>query len=74
MAISEAMLAQALLEYFQQHEEEFGEFLLERWNLDDGYVIWREDTRNRRLNVRVRILSQGGGIKAEDDYFIRIER
>jgi hypothetical protein len=38
MAIGDGMLAQALLDYFDQHTEEFEKFLLDRAAIGDGYV------------------------------------
>ena len=43
MAIGDGMLAQALLDYFDQHTEEFEKFLLDRAAIGDGYVIWKGD-------------------------------
>ena len=46
MAIGDGMLAQVLLDYFQQHAEEFEQFVLERAGIGEGYVRWRgEETR-----------------------------
>ncbi len=73
MAITEAMLAQALLKYFQQHKEEFEEFLDESYHLGDVYVTWRPDPTDRRILVNVR--REGtGGMLSERDLAIRIER
>ena len=73
MAISEAMLAQAVLEYFEQHAEEFEKFLLNRYRIDNGYVSWGEDIRNQRLRLTATRLAQSGEIVSERDYHIRIE-
>ena len=72
MAISEAMIAQAFLEYFQRHAEEFEEFLFERFNIDEGIVSWGEDKTNKKLLLTVSTYSQDGARKSEDDYIISI--
>ncbi len=72
MAISDAMVAQALLEYLQQHSEEFEEFLFERYHLDDGYVNFSADEENGRLLLRVTRVAQDGQKLSERDYAIRI--
>jgi hypothetical protein len=74
MAISEAMMAQALFDYFQQHEKCFEEFILERCNIDDGFVSWGGDNTNKRLLLIVTKRAQDGGILAESDYAINITR
>jgi hypothetical protein len=73
MAISNAMLAQALLEYFQQNAESFGAFLTGRFQIDDGYVTWSEDARNKRLLVTVTIKAQDGETLSQRVYAIKIE-
>jgi hypothetical protein len=74
MALSEAMLAQALLEYFGQHAEGFEKFLVDRYDIAHGYVTWSEDLGNRRLLVRVGRESQAGGIVWDNEYAVRLER
>lgn len=74
MAISEVMIAQAFLEYFQQYAEEFEKFLLDRYDIDDGIVSWREDKTNKRLLLTISQVSQGGEKKSEDEYAINITR
>ena len=54
MAIGNGMLAQALLDYFDQHTEECKTFLLDRAAIADGYVIWKGDTPNKRSCSRSR--------------------
>jgi hypothetical protein len=74
MAISEAMIVRAILEYFQHRSEEFEKFLLDRYDIDDGIVSWREDKMNKRLLLTVSKYSQDGGKQSEDDYAISITR
>jgi hypothetical protein len=74
MAISEAMLAQALLEFFRQQAKEFEEFLLERYNIDNGDVTWSEDRKNRRLLLTVTTRAQDDQPVSEYEYNLRIER
>jgi len=49
MAIGDGMLAQVLLDYFQQHADEFEQFLLERAGITEGYVRWRGEETPKRL-------------------------
>ena len=73
MTISNAMLAQGLLDYFQQHAKEFEDFLMERFDIGDGYVTWREDERNKRLVLTVTRKAEDMGTLSEREYAIRIE-
>lgn len=74
MAISEAMLAQALTEYLQQHAGELSEFLFDRFEEGDGYVTLSGDKIDRMLSLMVTKLSQDGSIVSEHRYSIRVER
>lgn len=74
MAISAAMLAQALLEFLQAHTKDFEEFSLDRWNIDDGQISFGENGTKKRLLCRVTRRAQDGGTLAEDEYAITIER
>jgi hypothetical protein len=47
MAIGDGMLAQVLLDYFQQHADEFEQFVLERAGIGEGYVRWRERSHRK---------------------------
>jgi hypothetical protein len=73
MSISDAMLAQSLLDYFEQHTKEFEDFLIERFRIDDGYVAWREDKENKRLLLTVTKKAQGGETLSQRDYAISVE-
>jgi hypothetical protein len=74
MAISEAMLAQALTEYLQQHAGELSEFLFDRFEEGDGYVTLSGDRIDRMLSLMITKLSQDGSIVSEHRYSIRVER
>jgi hypothetical protein len=52
MAIGDGMLAQVLLDYFQQHAEEFEQFVLERAGISEGYVRWRGEEPQKRLVLK----------------------
>ena len=73
MAIGDGMLAQALLDYFQQHAEEFEQFLLERAGIGEGYVRWRGDEVHKRLVLKVTTLGSGPSIVSEREYAMKIE-
>jgi hypothetical protein len=74
MSISEAMLAQALFQYLEQHAEQFQEFLSERYDTADLVVTWHEDPPNKRLLALVRRMAQDESPYAENEYSLRIER
>ena len=73
MAIGDGMLAQALLDYFDQHTEEFETFLLDRAAIADGYVLWKGDTPNKRLLLTFTILGWDGCKRSARDYALKIE-
>jgi hypothetical protein len=77
MAITEAMLAQALLDYFQQERviEDFEVFLEQSYDLGgDVEVSWHDCVSGRVLAVEVRRFSQGGGITWERPFTMKIEK
>ena len=74
MAISEAMLAQALIEYLQQHAGEFSEFLFDRYEEGDGYLTLSGDRIDRMPLLMITKLSQDGSKVSEHRYSIRVER
>jgi hypothetical protein len=77
MAITEAMLAQALLDYFQQDRvrEDFEVFLDDSYDLGgDVEVSWDDRVPGRALRVEVRRISPVGGITWERPFTIRINR
>lgn len=74
MAISEAMLAQALIEYLQQHAAEFSNFLFDRYEEGDGYITLSGDRIDRVFLLMITKLSQDGSKVAEHRYSIRVER
>jgi hypothetical protein len=73
MAIGDGMLAQALLDYFDQHTEEFEKFLLDRAAIGDGYVIWKGDKPNKRLLLTFTIFGWDGSKRSARDYAIKIK-
>jgi len=73
MAIGNGMLAQALLDYFDQHTEEFETFLLDRAAIADGYVLWKGDTPNRRLLRTFTSCGWDSCSRSARDYAIKIE-
>jgi hypothetical protein len=73
MAIGDGMLAQVLLDYFQQHAEEFEQFLLERAGIGEGYVRWRGEETQKRLVLKITTLGSGPSIVAEREYAMKIE-
>ena len=72
MVLGDGMLAQALLDYFDQHTEEFEKFLLDRAAIGDGYVMWQGDTPNTRLLLTFTIFGWDGSKRSERDYAITI--
>ena len=72
MAIGNGMLAQALLDYFDQHTEECETFLLDRAAVGDGYVMWKGDTPNKRLLLTFTIFGSDGSKRSERDYALTI--
>jgi hypothetical protein len=73
MAIGDGMLAQILLDYFQQHADEFEQFLLERAGIGEGYVRWRGEETQKRLVLKLTMLGSGPSIVAEREYAMKIE-
>jgi hypothetical protein len=73
MALGNGMLAQALLDYFDQHTEEFETFLLDRAAIADGYVLWKGDTSNKRLLLTFTIFGWDGCKRSARDYALKIE-
>ena len=73
MAIGDGMLAQALLDYFDQHTEEFEKFLPDRAAIGDGYVMWKGDKPNKRLLLTFTIFGWDGSKRSERDYALKIE-
>jgi hypothetical protein len=73
MALGDGMLAQALLEYFDQHTEECETFLLDRAAIADGYVLWKGDTLNKRLLFTFTIFGWDGRKRSARDYALNIE-
>jgi hypothetical protein len=74
MAIGDGMLAQVLLDYFQQHAEEFEQFVLERAGIDEGYVRWRGEETHKRLVLKVTTLGSGPSTVSKREYAMRIEQ
>ena len=72
MAIGDGMLAQVLLDYLQQHAEEFEQFLLERAGIGEGYVRWRGEETHKRLVLKVTTLGSGPSIVSEREYAMKI--
>jgi hypothetical protein len=72
MAIGDGMLAQVLLDYFQQHAEEFEQFVLERAGIGEGYVRWRGEETQKRLVLKLTTLGSGPSIVAEREYAMKI--
>ena len=73
MAIGDGMLAQILLDYFQQHADEFEQFVLERAGIAEGYVWWRGEGTQKRLVLKLTTLGSGLSIVAEREYAMKIE-
>jgi hypothetical protein len=73
MTIGDGMLAQVLLDYFQQHAEEFEQFVLERAGIGEGYVRWRGEDTQKRLVLKVTTLGSGPSIVDEREYAMKIE-
>ena len=65
MARGDGMLAQVLLDYLQQHAEEFEQFLLERAGIGEGYVRWRGEETQKRLVLKGTTLRSGPSIVSE---------
>ncbi len=63
----------AIVSYFQQHAEEFEQFLLERAGIGEGYVRWRGEETNKRLVLKITTLGSGPSIVAEREYAMKIE-
>jgi hypothetical protein len=77
MAITEAMLAQALLDYFQQDRviEDFQEFLDQSYEIGgDVEVSWHDRVPGKALAVEVRRFSQGGGLTWEQPFTMKIDK
>jgi hypothetical protein len=72
MAIGDGMLAQVLLDYFQQHAEEFEQFLLERAGIGEGYIRWRGEESQKRLVLKITTLGSGPSIVSEREYAMKI--
>jgi len=72
MARGDGMLAQVLLDYLQQHAEEFEQFLLERAGIGEGYVRWRGEEPHKRLVLNVTTLGSGPSIVSEREYAMKI--
>jgi hypothetical protein len=69
----DGMLAQVLLDYFQQHAEELEQFVLERAGISEGYVRWRGEETQKRLVLKVTTLASGPSIVSEREYAMKIE-
>ena len=72
MALSDAMLAQALLDYFDQHTEDFETFLLDRAAIGDGYVLWQGDAPHKRVLIAFTIFGGEGRTLSHRTYAIKI--
>jgi len=72
MALGDGMLAQALLDYFQQHAEELEQFILERAGIGEGYVRWRGEEPQKRLVLKITTLGSGPSIVSEREYAMKI--
>lgn len=75
MGLSDAMLAEALLEYLHQDFERLEKWILNRCELEkhSGVVVLKADEGNRRLVLTVKRLGQDASTVSERDYAIRIE-
>jgi hypothetical protein len=73
MTLGDGMLAQALLDYFEQHSEEFEQFLLERAEINEGYVRWRGELTQKRLILKIVTHGSGPSTVSEREYAIKIE-
>ncbi len=74
MSVSEAMMADAILQYMNKSGTEFEASLLERSGIDLGSVSWRGDKANKRLVVKVTKLSQDGSVVSENEYALTVSR
>ena len=73
MTLGDGMLAQVLLDYFQQHADEFEQFVLERAGISEGYVRWRGEATQKRLVLTLTTLGSGPSTVAEREYAMKIE-
>jgi hypothetical protein len=73
MTLGDGMLAQVLLEYFQQHAEECEPLVLERAGIGEGYVRWRREETQKSLVLKITTLGSGPSIVAEREYAMKIE-
>jgi hypothetical protein len=73
MAIGDGMLAQVVLDFFQQHADGFEQLVLERAGIGEGYVRWRGEGTQKRLVLKITTLGSGPSIVAEREYAMRIE-
>ena len=72
MALSDAMLAQALLDYFDQHTEDFATFLLARASMGDGSVLWQGDAPRNRVLLAFTLFGGEGRTLSQQTYAIKI--
>ena len=72
MAIGDGMRAQVLVDYFQQHAEEFEQFFLERAGIGEGYVRWRGEETQKRLVLKMTTLGSGPSSVAERKYAMKM--
>ena len=76
MKLSVPMLAQAILEYLRQHEKEFDDFVVKRFDMkEEGgvQVRLRADDANKRLLVRATGVGSGMQTLWEREFGLRIE-
>lgn len=73
MALSDALLAQALLDYFDQHTEDFEMFLLDRAEIGDGYVLWQGDAPHNRVLLAFTSFGGDGRTLSQRAYAITID-
>lgn len=72
MALSDALLAQALLDYFAQHTEDFAQFLLARAAMGEGAVLWQGDAPHNRVLIAFTILGGEGRKLSQHTYALKI--
>jgi len=74
MSISEAMMADTILQHMKKSGKEFEAALLERAEIDSGSVAWVGDKANKRLVVKVTKMSQDGSVVSENEYALTVSR
>jgi hypothetical protein len=73
MALSDAMLADAIKDFLNRNSEDFEKFLSERYEVDTAVHFGGEAVDAKRVTVHIKVLGQDGSPTSERIYALHIE-